>query len=1486
MNEDTLYESLEYGGYILEYEDGYLSENVKYAGAEFNKLYTRRVRLPEGSGNIVYLMSNSFDNTIKMITNNNFIVPPVYRKLYYPQISVGKFMGRRYRVNVRKLYQERNKLISSKTKLSSYSTTMITNISGSIFFSLGDIYQSIEPIMKKLTINRLYQEFWKDFIDIIKGLSPEPDMKNNKPADNNRIIIIDADAFSFKRGGSLDENKTNPLFLLYMAYLKTHDLSKFGVDVDMLICHKNIFMKFNPSKLSDNRVWQTFRRCLFRIINANLDDYTASLSDDEKTQIDDSGKGKLIDNIIDDRIDPYTKGVSPSTKSTLVDAIKNGIKDKASNISALDHEIKVATKSDSQKPVASRDEDVFMKTLQPTSVIHTNPAVNPLNSKQEKLFRSMGDYAPLTTKTNLMIDDDDTEDDYENLDDFEDEIADDVDEMLTADEEIVIEVINEIQDKIAPLNNPNTAPINSPRDKKLREEQKKIVVKNESIEEILSRDANNVPIKREDHSSVLHTSNKNMYDIGFSNFDKTYIDELMTKDLVACFDILKDKNSPFYITKIDIKDTSDSLNYKETWTISMVDENKKRHTIKVDIPKIDDGCFMLIKGTKWILLKQNFYNPLVKDTPDTVMMTSNFNKVTVHRKSTKSITTVERIFSLSKKLEKIGDNTIFIGGDSSRSNMKYISSLEYDEISRNIFKYSSNGCEIYFSRDYIEENLLSQVPSDIKGNEFFVGNEGGRPILINEDSGLDRQGRTISEIIEDNLDDTNRALFQSVKAPTQLMYVEAKMAGQFLPVIAILLVWVGISKTLDRMGIDWKFDPSIRRAPQGTKYKYIRFADGFLQYEASTFAELILNGIVKLHPEKKQFVEFNTEEGYSDFIYSQWGSYSGILELRNFYEFMIDPITKDTCRNLMLPDDSVGLLIHAVKLLCDNVYVSKASDKSYRTRSTEIIAGVLYSCIAAQYKAYVRSGRRIPMTLNQNCVIQNLIAGSAKNNVEAYSTLNPVIEISKKYTISAKGYRGSNSDHAYRDEQKRSYDPTAVGKLAISTSADANVGITKFLVVDPTISNARGFRDQVEDPDILKDTNIFSPVEMLTPGTARNDDPIRTAIAGKQSQHVVPVEDAAPALVSNGYDEAVQFTLSDDFVINAEEDGKVIDVDEETGFIMVQYKSGKTKAIYTKPSIVKNSGGGFYMSNQLKPVYNKVGQTFKQYEPLAYHDKYFKYSKMNGLRYAIGPVVKMAMMSTYNTYEDAGICTEALAERMATHIVYKQDGRFKFNNNILSMVKVGDHVNIGDPLIKYDVSTDDNELAKYLSKLSAENAELLTEEIKNELKAQHAGEVVDIKVYTLLEPEALSPSLGKVVQEYFDIGINKKKYLERFDDNPGIMKSGYLLTDSTEPIKDRYNQIKGDKGIDVKIEIYIKHKDVMGVGDKIALYGPNKQIVSEVIPRGWEPYSEFRPDEEISVLTSPGTIQRRMTASIIAVSAAMKVMVELKRKIKSEIKFK
>ena len=110
------------------------------------------------------------------------------------------------------------------------------------------------------------------------------------------------------------------------------------------------------------------------------------------------------------------------------------------------------------------------------------------------------------------------------------------------------------------------------------------------------------------------------------------------------------------------------------------------------------------------------------------------------------------------------------------------------------------------------------------------------------------------------------------------------------------------------------------------------------------------------------------------------------------------------------------------------------------------------------------------MTLKRDCVISKL---RIEKTVESYSTLNPVIEVNKMNTISTKGYKGSNSEHSY-DEEKRSYDDSSIGKLAMSTSADSNVGINRQLVIEPTISNTMGYRDQIGDINIKRCKCIFS----------------------------------------------------------------------------------------------------------------------------------------------------------------------------------------------------------------------------------------------------------------------------------------------------------------------------------------------------------------------------------------------------------------------------
>ena len=69
--------------------------------------------------------------------------------------------------------------------------------------------------------------------------------------------------------------------------------------------------------------------------------------------------------------------------------------------------------------------------------------------------------------------------------------------------------------------------------------------------------------------------------------------------------------------------------------------------------------------------------------------------------------------------------------------------------------------------------------------------------------------------------------------------------------------------------------------------------------------------------------------------------------------------------------------------------------------------------------------------------------------------------------------------------------------VMIQSKLDSNVGINRYLVVEPEIENARGYRKVVDDDSDerqLKDVEVFSPIDMLTPGTSLTDDPIRNSI--------------------------------------------------------------------------------------------------------------------------------------------------------------------------------------------------------------------------------------------------------------------------------------------------------------------------------------------------------------------------------------------------------
>ena len=331
----------------------------------------------------------------------------------------------------------------------------------------------------------------------------------------------------------------------------------------------------------------------------------------------------------------------------------------------------------------------------------------------------------------------------------------------------------------------------------------------------------------------------------------------------------------------------------------------------------------------------------------------------------------------------------------------------------------------------------------------------------------------------------------------------------------------------------------------------------------------------------------------------------------------------------------------------------------------------------------------------------------------------------------------------------------------------------------------------------------------------------------KQSTHVIPVKNAAPVLISNGLEEVARFQLSSDFVVNAKEDGEVIDYDEKSKIMIVKYKSGKTQAVNLAPKIGKNSGGGCYLSNILITKY-KVGDKFKKDSVLAYHKDYFTNDKFNNCRMNIGTLTKIAINSTYNTYEDATFITKKLSRDAATEMCFCKSAVIGKNSNVFYMVKKGDHIMVGDPLMQFDTSYEDESINALLANLGDSDKENILEGARNEIKSKYSGVIEDIKIYPAVDLDEMSPSLKKIVSKYYrEIG-EKKKFLEQYDPESknSIVKCGMLVTDINHKIEpNKFGVIRGEHVEDsVLIEFYIKHEEPLEIGSKIA------KIIGDVKP--------------------------------------------------------
>ena len=962
-------------------------------------------------------------------------------------------------------------------------------------------------------------------------------------------------------------------------------------------------------------------------------------------------------------------------------------------------------------------------------------------------------------------------------------------------------------------------------------------------------------------------------------FAKTIESYDLDSDIVKIFQCFANKSNPLVVRELKKEDNSTTGNLMETYTCKYESARGERFTIKVDIPRIIDNKYMMLRGNRWNIPIQLFLMPIIKTAEDAVQIISCYKKIFIRRfgSAGKSNVATDKLL---KTLNKGNFKSIKLTtGQNTKICSKYELPVDYIDIASNYSKIETPNNVYMFNQDVLRKEIKVDDTKGLcigyskKSKEpiYFVSNP-NEPIFL----AYDLYFRISADLSGKEKEDFDK-IFQNAATSVRYTYSRASVLDSQIPLVVICGLGFGLEETMRKAKIKYSFSSSKPKYDPLT-YDVIKFKDAWLLYKISYSSSLLMNGLKQCNTEDYSMTMVNSRLMYLDFL-EMFGGRIKADGLDNFADCMVDPITSEVLSHYKLPKDYLNILLYGNSLLSDNKFVKHGDIRSTRRlRKMEQIAHLLYETLSSAYGAYstgIKHGKNIGFSIKQSALIDRILV---MNTTENQSILNPIGEYESYFAVSPKGPTGMNEDRAYSLD-KRSFDDSMVNVLSASTGFAGNVGISRQATIDPDIEGTRGYI--YNDPSKHEEINSVKSLcmtESLTPFASTRDDPMRLAMGfGQTSKHGMRVEKSDPLLITSGADEALPYLISNTFAYKTKEDGIVKEVTDDHMIIEhpAKEKGGKPTYEYVnlQEEVQKNSSSGFFITLKLDTDL-KVGKKVKSGDIVAYDKKAFS-SEMgadDNIAYNIGTLAKYAILNTDEGYEDSAIISDALSEGMASDIVKEVSLILDKNTNVFNMCKKGQAVNEGDTLLVIQNSYDEEDLTTILRNLSVDS-DNVTELGRKTIKSEVTGWVQDIVIDRTVELDELSPSLKKIVKDY-ESGINKRKQTMK---QYGIEDTNKILRDTKAlpAIGSLKNAADG-----IRITIYLKYHDKFSTGDKLIYGTAVKGVCKDIFPKGEEPYSEYRKDEKIHALLSIGSINARMVTSVLITTGINKFLIELSRKCK------
>lgn len=1064
----------------------------------------------------------------------------------------------------------------------------------------------------------------------------------------------------------------------------------------------------------------------------------------------------------------------------------------------------------------------------------------------------------------------------DTVDDAVDKLADPGNESDQDMANIINDLSNQSSDAV------DISPARAARINTLNDKFKEAKVKGVPVKDLL-KDAESAKTEETLPETALpiNSINDEWKHMSYMNFEKAYNVDADIANIIKFFGTRK---YPVSVLTIDVEDTSNSEDLIETWTVKMEDAIGTRFNLVFDIPKFIPGTrFMKLRGNDKTINGQLMNIPIVKTDLDTCQITSNYNKIFITpygSSAGKSNVIADRIMKTLGKLPE-SSKIKAEAGDNSRLAEVYDLPIDYVDLGANYSRIKFPAGEIVFNQEELISKYGDKIDKSLKGHCIIFGTLRTGKILVWNNRTVSQyndkvvelySSSTLAAAIRDVLtkyDKDFAEIYPTTNSGVRYKYSKASILNTKIPLIVVAAYSEGLTSVLKKAGVIFTIEDKNTKFDKDA-FDRIKFKDGYISYLINYSSSLLMNGLKECNTEDYSITEIDNRSMWIDFL-DIFGGRIKADGLDNFYDLMVDPITERVCPVYDLPTDYIEQLIYANNLLADSKFNRHTDLSGNRFRTNELVAAHAYKCLAKSYSDYrikLKKTGKASMTIKRSAIIDSILSDNTTSDL---STNTDLSYVETAATVSFKGLSGMNSERSYGLD-KRTYDDSMLNNLAMSTGFAGNVGVNRQTTINMNVDSSRGYIKTGKDAqDNMNVTNSLCISEAIMPMISTKDDPFRLSMGFIQnSKHTVLSEAGDPCLVTTGADDAIPYLAPDVFNYKAKQAGKVLKKTDE--YIILQYKDGSTEVVELTPQTYKNSDGGFFLSLKLDCDL-KEGQTFKENNIVAYNKKMYTrdFGYDDNPTMNRGTLAKVAMLITDEGYEDSGINSDYCAKAMARKVTVCVDVVLNKQSSIYNVVKVGDHVEEGQNLLVFQNAFDDED-ANALMKSLVNDTDEINELGRIPKKAKVTGDIVDIHVLRTCELNEMSPTLKKFVSEYEKKINDKKKLMEKYDpEKAKTVRSNYKL-ENTGKLK---NVEDG-----VLIEFYIEYISDFGSGEKMVVNAGNKCVSSGIIPKGKEPYSTYRPNEKIDLVTSINSNNGRMILSNIYIGMISKGLIELDRQVK------